>query len=436
MPQLKADTEAYDPFEDRPLVFKSASGVELTDIYDRRFVDLVNGDGQILLGHAFPDVVEPVIGSLKKRGALNTGPSMDVFSIIDIFNKYVGENLSYSFFSSGSEAVLGVAHSYCERSSRDIILTSGHHGWPSMWRPSGKILEPNAGGVVDFFFQLDLLEDCLKRYGDRIGLICISPDHIWFDMNYYADLFALLDGTDAVICVDDSLQGFRWSMGSSLGKWSESIDVYVFGKCISNGARLSVIAARPGRLPLLEGVNSTSAYEASATASALATLSCLELHPVHVTIRNRGDVYLRGLRDLIEACGLPVEVVGTGPMWQLVFPDVEMEREFTRVLFREGFLIAPFDAQKPSYSMQPEHYERLLSVCKKAFGELAENSSWSNLGVGQWERAVASTYVLNGFPMLPGLETTRFIQEGLLPRMSTSGLVREFHVSAGADGAV
>jgi glutamate-1-semialdehyde aminotransferase len=406
--RLLGDTEAYDPVESRSMVFESASGATITDPQGNNYLDLINGGGQITLGHAFPALAEAIAEAARRLGGCCTGPATDVADVIDLLALHLPREFKYAFMLSGTEAMLAVAHSYADKATRPYIVNSGYHGWSPLWKPALPLGEPNPHSVIDVFFDLNLFEDTIRRYKDKIGLICISPDHTWLAPSYYQDFFALAQKTGAVICCDDIKQGYRKHPGCSLPGFLDHFDAVVYGKGISNGNRISAIAARPEKFPHLNEINSTSAFESTAFAAARATLSTYEQRPVHSQMLAWGDNFVTKMKEALLELQIPVEIVGSGSTWQFVFPGDEIEELFVKLCFQEGVLTVPLDTLKPSFAFTPEVYDSLLQRLRRAFQQLKGHmSSKGYTALDNERRVISSLFVLHGVP--PGLVPDPFL---------------------------
>jgi glutamate-1-semialdehyde aminotransferase len=393
--------DIVDPTTGKPFVVQSASGAIVTDVSGREFVDLVNGGGSLTLGHADPEVTAAVVEAVTSIGPFNGGLTRLHGEVVDLLRDAARQDFDFAFFSSGSEAVVAVLHAYRDRQARPLVAAAGYHGWSAVWEASDRRLEPNASGVIDFFFDLDMLEDCLRRHGSRIGCVVLAPDHTYFDRDYYASFFRLMETTDAVVCIDDVMHGFRRGTFCSLQSFIERIGAITLAKTLGNGHRVSAVAGRARELPGLRQISSSFALSVTEFAAMRATLAAYRERRPFERIAADGLAFLAALRPVISASGLPLEVIGDGALFRLVCA-ADLEAEILEQMWRQGVILAGADTQKPSAATTSAVFTRVLAAFEVALSRIKGAPRARELpAISTEDRMLSAWYVIHG--LAPGL---------------------------------
>lgn len=393
---LLGSVEIIDPTTGRPFFVERASGAFLTDAAGRDYIDLVNGGGSVTLGHTDAEVTRAVVDVVRTVGPLNTGLTTLHTDVVDLLRDAAGEDLDLSFYSSGSEAVLAVLHSYRDRQARPLVASAGYHGWSAVWEAADHRLEPNASGVIDFFFDLNMLEDCLRRYGHRIGCVILAPDFTYFDDGYYESFFQLMETTDAVVCVDDIMHGFRYGTFCSLQRYLDRVGAVTLAKTLGSGHRVSTVARRRNALPWLPEISSSFALSVTEFAAMRATLIAYRERRPFGRIAADVRAFVSKLLALVAASGLPLEVIGSGPLFRLVCSR-QLEDVICRAMWQEGVILGVGDTQKPSAATTDAVLEQVLTAASRALDRVRAMPEARDLPpISAEDRMLSSWYVIHG----------------------------------------
>lgn len=344
------------PFEGpqvNPTVFVKAKGAYLTDIDGKDYIDFCNGKGSIIVGHNDPVINSRIASSVLSDSNVVTGPTPNLVFLAQMLLEMAPsiKPMRAAFFPTGAESLRAVATMLRDTSkdgASSLILSSGWHGWDPMWRSSGRLLQPNHEGVVDVYFIPDLLESAIKKYGDKIAGFVISPDLTHLSAATLKSLFGLCRKHGIRIACDDVKQGLRYGPHSSLASIGEFADVYVFSKGLSNGRRISCVLGEQAILSAAAHYTYTNYFEASAIEAGIATLERMRELQGYQLLRTAGRLFTDESRRIFEKRKLPFEVRSSEALFQFVFPDDEIAREFYRSCLHSGLVFYFFDNQAPS----------------------------------------------------------------------------------------
>jgi len=290
-----------------PLYFRSAKGAEIWDADGNRYVDLILGNGAVVLGHGDPRVDEAI------RKGLETGLTIGVewecmVELAEVFLEIVKTADMVRFTNTGTEAMLHalqIARSATGRSQ--IAKAEGcYHGWtdpvfvsafhdPAQGGPVSAMttipgtpgLNPAGveGTIVFPFNDIENSVAIIEAHAKDLAAVIVEP--VMIDIGYVQGrrdyLHALQDVCEKngiIFILDEVLTSFRLAPGGAQAFYDLTPDLAIYGKAMSNGYPLAAIAGKaevmrltePGKGPTFVGTYNGHTLPVSA---ALATLPLL-----------------------------------------------------------------------------------------------------------------------------------------------------------------
>ncbi len=344
--------------EEDTLVAARAQGPYLWDLDGRRYIDYRLGFGPIILGHAYPPVVERVREALESGTitAWVTPAEIELAERLCRLCKVDRVRLS----NSGTEATmhaLRLARAYTGR-EKFIKFEGQYHGMTDYFlyttasapvnalgvRTSPVPVPSSSGipaGIAEYVIVLpyndvDLLERTVRaRWGD-IAAIFLEPvmgniAGILPDPAFLQALRSLCDEYGIVLVFDEVKTGFRLALGGAQEHFGMKADLVTYAKALGNGFPVAAIA---GREDIMETIGpgaaahgGTYAGNAVAVAAALATLDVLEKEPVIESINRHGQMLMSGLREILSDAGIPHALTGLPPMFGYVLGTDKTPRD-------------------------------------------------------------------------------------------------------------
>ena len=385
----------------QPRRFAGGCGAYLFDQEGERWIDFDNGRGSVLLGHADAGVAEAIREAA--AGALGTttgwSPLLDrVFDLV--WSLLGGETLA--MFRTGTSALRSVACAVRETRAaelgveRPLILSAGYHGYDPMWRSPKVPFETNADGIVDFLFDLDVLDDLLRR-PERVAALFISPDRSSLTPQWYASVRALATEAGVPIVADEVKVGLRY--GTDLVARSLEPDVWVVAKTIGNGAPIAITGGRADLLAPLEEVSFTSFFEPTVLAAACATLERVATGEPQRQIGEHGAAFIDSARASLAAAHVPIAIGGDAHLFHFVSACDEVESAFLSACTAEKLLLFAGDNQAPSAALAGDALtdacNRFAAVCDRLGGR------FEGLAIGEDAWYGAAWNVMDGLAARP-----------------------------------
>lgn len=355
------------------IYFEHGEGAYLFDRKGRKYLDLWNGFGSVLLGHSdnlLRNVMNDAINSNKLyMNALTPWVQETKEFLLDSYRPME----QVAFFTTGTDAVRAAVNAIRRQRKKQIILSAGYHGWDSLWELSETPFIPNQYGVIDFYFILEKLKELVMEYKDKIAAIVISPDMSYFSLSYYDQLFAIAKEQKIPVIVDDVKCGYRYQLGPSLEYVRYHADLYIVSKGIANGARISAVMGKNEIMSYFESFCYTSFFDMYSMLSANITLRKLKMLDAPQRICHYGDQLISKLKESIQKVGIPIDITGNGNLFQFVLYHDELNDLFYQEATNEGIILYKNDNQCPSLSFGKHECNFALEKFQKIFDTLASS---------------------------------------------------------------
>jgi glutamate-1-semialdehyde 2,1-aminomutase len=222
---------------------------------ERRFVDYWSGHGSLLMGHAFPPVVDAVMQQMQ-RGSHFGGMHENVLRWAELVCELVPSAERVRFTSSGTEATLlalRVARAFTAR--RWVLKFQGHfHGWHD--EVMAGTVPPESSGInagtlahvaVRHTEDMDAVADFLAR--ELVAAVILEPGGAAGGMQPWSRdfLHALREVTrrhGTLLIFDEVISGFRYGAGGIQSLCGVTPDLTVLGKILTGGLPGAAVVGR------------------------------------------------------------------------------------------------------------------------------------------------------------------------------------------------
>jgi glutamate-1-semialdehyde 2,1-aminomutase len=396
-----------------PFTAVRGEGAYVVDVEGRRYVDLVQSYGAVLLGHAHPVVLEAV-GRAAAAGTTFGFPTPGEVLLAEAVCDRVPGCDRVRFVSSGTEAAMSairvargatgrdriVKFAGCYHGHSDALLVSGGSGVATLGLP-GSAGVP-AGAVAD---TLVAPYNVVPELDARVAAVIVEP--VAANMNlvspgpgFLAGLRQVCDRAGALLIFDEVITGFRLVPGGAAAREGVTPDLYCFGKVIGGGLP---IGAFGGRADVMEVVAPTGpVYQAGtlsgnplAMAAGLAVLQAVGPDDYGQLVGLVG-AFATELEAALRAGGLSARVPADGPLVGLFVAPADQPvdlpvdldgvralaeggvyRHLFHALLRRGVAVAPgpYEVLFPGLAHGPDVLARVVSVAAEAAAEVAAAAS-------------------------------------------------------------
>jgi glutamate-1-semialdehyde aminotransferase len=304
------------------------------------------------------------------------------------------------FFKTGAEATSAAARLARAYTGRELVLSSGYHGWLDTWTAERDA--PSARGVPQAlkssirgfafgdFDSEQSLEALLKRHPGQVAAVVMEPvSYATTDSaEYLGWARRLAERHGALLVFDEIVSGFRVALGGAQQHYGVTPDLACFAKGISNGLPLAALTGRRKVMQLAAELLISSTYggEALSLAALVACLKEYRERDVIAHLWKTGQGLVDGLNALASQSGLKLAFRGFPMMASFGFGYNSAElnadlmtlllQEMARrkVLWRRGGLLFV------NYSHKQAEVEQTLRVCGEVFRLLGEALATGSVG--------------------------------------------------------
>jgi glutamate-1-semialdehyde 2,1-aminomutase len=334
----------------RPVIARG-SGSHLWDISGREYVDYLLGSGPLILGHAHPEVIAAVARQAA-RGSTYYMVSEPVLELASRIVDRVPCAQMVQFCGSGTEATFYALRLARAATGRSAVLKfeGGFHGShdyalmslsPSS-PPDYPRAEPDSAGIppavrdevlVVPYNDLDLVSAVVSEHSARLAAILVEPYQRVIEPvpGFLQGLRRLADQHGLVLVFDEVVTGFRFGPGGAQQRYGVLPDLVCLGKIIGGGYPLAAVAgstelmrlADPARRGQKDYVYMSGTLNGNPVAAAAgnATLAVLDRPGSYERLFAIGERIRAGLRAVFSSAGVSAQVLGVGPLFQVVISD-------------------------------------------------------------------------------------------------------------------
>jgi glutamate-1-semialdehyde 2,1-aminomutase len=261
---VNSPVRAFNAVGGTPIFAKSAKGAYVYDEDGNRFIDYINSWGPMLLGHAFPPVVDAVIERAKAGTSFGMPTALET-DIAELAISMVPNIDKIRFVNSGTEACMSAIRLARGFTKKDkIIKFAGcYHGHSDSFliaAGSGAVTfgTPNSPGVTQGtakdtllarYNDIDNVKELVEANKNEIAAIIVEP--VAGNMGcippvdgFLEGLRALCDANDILLIFDEVMTGFRLARGGVQELKGVNSDIVCFGKVVGGGLPVGAFAAR------------------------------------------------------------------------------------------------------------------------------------------------------------------------------------------------
>lgn len=343
------------------IVIREGRGSRVRDVSGNEYVDYLLGSGPMFIGHCHPEVTEAVLAQVPKGSTFFANNEHGIAlaeAIVDAMP--CAEQVR--FVSSGSEAdmyAMRIARAY-KRREKILKFEGGYHGMSDygLMSLAPKRLSNFPRPVPDFagipkaieeevlvapYNDLEAVRRLVQAQGDTIAGIIVEPFQRLIPPapGFLQGLRDLCTETGIVLIFDEVVTGFRFAYGGAQSYYGVTPDLCSLGKIIGGGYPLAAIAGRSEIMShfdralvpedaFLTQIGTLSGNPVASVAG-LKTLEILRRPGMYEQAFATGRALWQGLEERIRRAGLPAQVVGEPPLFDIVFAEGEI-RDYRAVM--------------------------------------------------------------------------------------------------------
>ncbi len=378
---VNSPVRAFGAVGGAPPFVERAEGAYLFDADGNRYIDYFGSWGPMILGHAFPPVVEAIERAARNSTSFGASTAAEANLAERVVACYPAiEKLR--FVSSGTEATMSAIRLARAATGRKITVKfegcyHGHSDGLLVKAGSGVATFgiPGSAGVPEEIARLTLalpyndlaaVEAAFAAHPGAIAAVILEPvvgnaGCIPPAAGYLAGLRALTQREGALLIVDEVMTGFRVALGGALELYGMDADLVTLGKIVGGGLPMGVFGGKRRFMDLLVPLGPV--YQAGtlsgnplAMAAGIATLSYLREHAAEVypRLETTAKAVAEGVAAEAARAGVPLTLNRVGSMWTWFFTagpvtdyaqaaqsDTAAFGRFHRAMLEQGIWLPP-----------------------------------------------------------------------------------------------
>ena len=397
---------------DPPFV-ERAEGAYLWDVDGNRYLDCFGSWGPMILGHAFPPVVE-AIREAAGRGASFGASHAGEGDLAELVTRCFPSVERLRFVSSGTEACMSairlargftgrkfvIKFEGCYHGHADALLVKAGSGIATLGIPgSAGVPEETAMHTLALpYNDIGAVEKAFEMYPAEIACIIVEPvvgnaGTIVPHPGYLQQLSTITREYGALLILDEVMTGFRLSLGGAQQLYGITPDITTLGKILGGGLPCGAFGGRAEIMEMLAPLGPV--YQAGtlsgnplAMAAGKATLGYLIENEaaVYSHLESTTKAVAGGVARLAAEMGVTLTTNRVGSMWTWFFTgnpvanfaeashaDTHAFGRFHRAMMEAGVWLPPsqFEAAFLSMSFGDAEVALLMEAARVALGAVS-----------------------------------------------------------------
>ncbi len=398
---------------DPPFVAR-AEGAYLWDVDGNRYLDCFGSWGPMILGHAFPPVVEAIQEAAAKGASYGASHAGEA-NLAELVTRCFPSVERLRFVSSGTEACMSairlargftgrkfvIKFEGCYHGHADALLVKAGSGIATLGIPgSAGVPEETAMHTLALpYNDLAAVETAFDLHPGQIACIIVEPvvgnaGTIVPGPGFLAGLRRITRQHGALLILDEVMTGFRLSLGGAQQLYGIDPDLTTLGKILGGGLPCGAFGGKAEIMQSLAPLGPV--YQAGtlsgnplAMAAGIATLSHLIEHEaeVYLKLEQTTAAIADGFAALAHQAGVPVVTNRVGAMWTWFFThglvtdfasaatsDTSRFGAFHRVMMEAGVWLPPsqFEAAFLSAAHGDREVNFLLESAREALNHVSQ----------------------------------------------------------------
>ena len=324
---------------DPPYITHGKAG-HLWDADGHEYVDYVGSWGPLILGHAFPAVVEAIDRANRDGSSFGACTPLEAELAEEVIHAYPSIE-KVRFVSSGTEATMSairLARAFtnrkyiikfegCYHGHADSLLVKAGSGVATLGIPgSAGVLPEQAQFTLALpFNDQQAVEEAFTRFKDQIACVIVEP--VVGNMGcvppregYLKFLRKITHQHGALLIFDEVMTGFRLAYGGAQELYDIKPDLTTLGKIIGGGLPVGAYGGRKEIMDMVAPVGPV--YQAGtlsgnplAMAAGLATVRHLREHPeIYKQLETQAAALADGVLAKAKQHGVPLTANRVGSM--------------------------------------------------------------------------------------------------------------------------
>ena len=367
-----------------PFFIEKGKGARVWDVDGNEYVDFVNSLAAVTLGYCDKDV-DKAVQEQMKSGVTFSLPHKLEMEVAEKLIEIIPCAEKVRFAKNGTDATsaaIRIARAY---TGKEHIAVCGYHGWQDWYIGSTTrdLGVPQSVKELTHKFEYNNIESLEKIFQEQeLACVIMEPMNIEYPKDgFLKGVKELAHKNNALFILDETVTGFRYSLGGAQELFDVMPDLATFGKGMTNGYPLSAVVGSSEVMQKVEDIffSGTFGGETLSLAAASSIIDKYKKKQVIEHFSEVGTYLLEQLNQLIDNKGLSAIFWTSGhPSWSFLhikeqekYNTFEIKTFFLQEMFKRGILT--LGSHNISFSHTKEIVDQLLDVYAEVLPMVKEN---------------------------------------------------------------
>jgi len=367
-----------------PFFFEKGKGSKVWDVDGNEYVDFVNSLAAVTLGYCDKDV-DGAVQEQMKNGVTFSLPHKLEMEVAEKLIEIIPCAEKVRFAKNGTDATsaaIRIARAY---TGKEHIAVCGYHGWQDWYIGSTTrdLGVPQSVKELTHKFEYNNIQSLEKIFQEQeLACVIMEPMNIEYPKDgFLKGVKELAHKNNALFILDETVTGFRYSLGGAQELFDVMPDLATFGKGMTNGYPLSAVVGSSEVMQKVEDIffSGTFGGETLSLAAASSIIDKYKKKQVIEHFSEVGTYLLEQLNQLIDNKGLSAIFWTSGhPSWSFLhikeqekYNTFEIKTFFLQEMFKRGILT--LGSHNISFSHTKEIVDQLLDVYAEVLPMVKEN---------------------------------------------------------------
>ena len=385
---VNSPVRAFKSVGGQPVLIASGKGSKITDIDGNEYIDFISSWGPLILGHAFP----PIVNVIQKAAELGTSygaPTLQETEMAELIVSMVPSIEMVRMVNSGTEATMSairlargvtgkskiVKFAGCYHGHGDSFLIKAGSGAMTLGLPDspGVTASTAKDTLTADYNDLGSVEKLFAEFGADIAAIIVEP--VAANMGVVLPQKGFLEGLrkitethGSLLIFDEVITGFRLAPGGAQQYYGVMPDITTLGKIIGGGLPVGAYGGKKAIMEQLAPLGpiyqaGTLSGNPLAMAAGIEMLKTLKNYPaIYTELERRAVLLEQGLTQNLKLSEQKGVINRVGSLMTLFFTDNEKVISFDDVMTADKGKYAKYfnNALKSGIYLAPSQFEALF----------------------------------------------------------------------------
>jgi len=356
-----------------PFFIEQGKGSKVWDVDGNEYIDFVNSLAAVTLGYCDKDVDKAVQVQMQ-NGVIFSLPHTLEMQVAEKLIDIIPCAQKVRFAKNGTDATSAAVRIARAYTDKEAIAVCGYHGWQDWYIGSTTRDLGVPKGVKDLTHKFEYNNiQSLEKIFSSFDLACVimEPMNVEYPQdNFLEKVKKLAHKNNTLLIFDETITGFRYSLGGAQKLFNVIPDLATFGKGMANGYPLSAVVGSNTIMQKVEEIffSGTFGGETLSLASANTVIDKYKNENVAQYLDELGQYLLAELNQLFIEKNLGDFFYTSGhPSWSFLhiieqkkFSTFELKTFFLQEMFKRGILT--LGSHNMSFSHTKEDVDQLLNV--------------------------------------------------------------------------